>query len=256
MNPTKRITADVIGCGIDIVDWGQAIDRIKSWADNRESKYVCICNAHSVVTARHDPNFMNVIKNADMATPDGAPVAWLIRKLSATQQARINGPDLMWRYCSEAADRGESIYLYGGQPSTLEKLKSVLNSRFKNLIIAGSYSPPFRALSKEEDDEVVDRINASGAGTVWVSLGCPKQEQWMAEHRGRINAVMIGVGAAFDYHAGTIKRAPLWMQKNGLEWLHRLCSEPRRLWRRYFVTNSLFILHAGHQLASKTFRNS
>ena len=115
-------------------------------------------------------------------------------------------------------------------------------------MIAGAYSPPFRPLTAEEDQAVIEQINTSGAGSVWVSLGCPKQEKWMAEHRGKINAVMVGVGAAFDYHAGTIQRAPLWMQHAGLEWLHRLCSEPRRLWRRYFVTNSLFILLASKQL--------
>jgi N-acetylglucosaminyldiphosphoundecaprenol N-acetyl-beta-D-mannosaminyltransferase len=168
--------------------------------------------------------------------------------MGVEEQERINGPDLMWRYCAEAAQRNESIYLYGGQQETLDILQRKLLVQFPGLKIAGAYSPPFRALSVDEDSAVVDAINASGAGTVWVSLGCPKQEKWMAEHRGRINAVMIGVGAAFDYHAGTIQRAPLWMQRNGLEWLHRLCSEPRRLWKRYLVTNSLFVIHACRQL--------
>lgn len=244
----SRATCSVIGAPIDSLSWETALSRIANWAASRESRYICICNAHSVVTARQDATFARVIREADMATPDGAPVAWLMRKLGAAGQARVNGPDLMWRYCAEAASRDESIYLYGGQQATLDVLQARLLQEFPGLKIAGAYSPPFRALTTEEDDAVVEAINASGAGTVWVSLGCPKQEQWMADHRGRVNATMIGVGAAFDYHAGTIQRAPLWMQQNGLEWLHRLCSEPRRLWRRYLVTNTLFIYYAGRQL--------
>ncbi|MGP4957333.1 WecB/TagA/CpsF family glycosyltransferase [Pseudomonas helleri] len=244
----ERNNCSVIGAPIDALSWQQVLNRLSKWAALNESRYICICNAHSVVTARQDPKFLKIICDADMATPDGAPVAWLMRRLGITNQQRINGPDLMWRYCEEAASRDESIYLYGGMPQTLETLKLKLKTQFPNLKIAGAYSPPYRKLSIEEDIAVVEAINNSGAGTVWVSLGCPKQEQWMAEHRGSINAVMIGVGAAFDYHAGTIKRAPQWMQLNSLEWLYRLCSEPRRLWKRYLVTNSLFIIYAGRQL--------
>jgi len=246
-----RTLREVIGSPIDTVTWSQTLERLSGWAAAGQSRYVCICNVHSVVTARQDEVFSDVIRKADMATPDGAPVAWLMRRLGSLGQERINGPDLMWRYCAEAARRNESIYLYGGQQRTLDILQRTLLAHFPGLMIAGAYSPPFRALTPEEDTAVVEAINDSGAGTVWVSLGCPKQEKWMAEHRGRINAVMIGVGAAFDYHAGTIQRAPRWMQRNGLEWLHRLCSEPRRLWKRYLVTNSLFIYYAGRQLLSK-----
>jgi N-acetylglucosaminyldiphosphoundecaprenol N-acetyl-beta-D-mannosaminyltransferase len=187
-----------------------------------------------------------------MATPDGAPVAWLIRKLGKVVQERINGPDLMWHYCDSATDQGGPIFLYGGSPETLMLLEKNLMNAFPDLRIAGSYSPPFRELTEQEDEEIVARINASGATTVWVSLGCPKQEMWMAAHRGRIHAVMVGVGAAFDYHAGTIRRAPVWMQDRGLEWLHRLLSEPGRLWRRYLVTNSLFIVLAARQAIFRT----
>jgi N-acetylglucosaminyldiphosphoundecaprenol N-acetyl-beta-D-mannosaminyltransferase len=250
-NDKDRELCEVIGTPIEVVTWENALARLHQWAKGLESRYVCICNVHSVVTARQDTEFARVVREADMATPDGAPVAWLMRKLGAPGQQRINGPDLMWRYCAQAAKREESIYLYGGQQHTLDVLLRRLLHEFPGLKIAGAYSPPFRPLSVEEDRQVVDTINASGAGTVWVSLGCPKQEQWMAAHRGRINAVMIGVGAAFDYHAGTIKRAPPWMQKNGLEWLHRLASEPQRLWRRYLVTNSLFIWFAVRQLLAR-----
>ncbi len=245
---TSRVTASVIGSPIDCVDWEGSLARLQLWASEHESRVVCICNAHSVVTARQDKEFAAAVNSADMATPDGAPVAWLMRRLGASGQERINGPDLMLKYCEAAAKRGESIYLYGGAETTLSILRDQLPKRFPGLVIAGSHSPPFRALTEEEDAAIVRDINDSGAGTVWVSLGCPKQEKWMAAHRGRINGVMIGVGAAFDYHAGVISRAPLWMQNNGLEWLHRLASEPRRLWKRYFVTNTLFIWHAARQL--------
>lgn len=243
-----RAVRSVIGAPIDSLSWDAALTRLSGWAAARESRYVCICNVHSVVTARQDPAFADVVREADMATPDGAPVAWLMRRLGMASQERINGPDLMWRYCAQAAQRGESIYLYGGRQQTLDILQRRLMEAFPGLRIAGTHSPPYRPLTVAEDEAVVEAINASGAGTVWVSLGCPKQEKWMAEHRGRINAVMVGVGAAFDYHAGTIPRAPLWIQRNGLEWLHRLCSEPRRLWKRYLVTNTLFVFYAGMQL--------
>jgi len=251
MSHSKRIIRNVIGAPIDVLGWEQAVSRMSHWAAARESRVVCICNAHSVVTARQDPEFFQVISDADMATPDGAPVAWLLRMLGAMGQERINGPDLMWKFCAHAAETGESLYLYGASESTLELLVKALLESFPNLRVAGFFSPPFRPLSVDEDETVVNVINQSGAGLVLVSLGCPKQEKWMAAHRNRIQAVMVGVGAAFDYHAGTIQRAPLWMQKNGLEWLYRLASEPRRLWRRYFVTNTLFIWYASQQLLSR-----
>lgn len=246
----QRHRVRVLDAPIDVLDWAGATARIAAWASARQSRYVCITNVHSVITGRQDASFAAVLEGADMVTPDGAPVAWMLRRLGNRSQQRINGPDLMWRYCAEAAQRGEAIYLYGGTSETLALLQQRLAQELPGLRVAGAESPPFRALTVEEDRAAVERINASGAGTVWVSLGCPKQERWMAEHRGRVHAVMIGVGAAFDYHAGTIDRAPRWMQDAGLEWLHRLCSEPRRLWRRYMVTNTLFIVGAVRQLLS------
>ena len=243
-----RRTSLVLDAPIDVIDWGRAISRIQNWARYRESRYVCICNVHSVVTATQDTRFGDVVRQADMATPDGAPVAWMLRKLGHSGQQRISGPDLMWKYCELAAGSGESIYLYGGTDETLTILKQKLVEAFPALIIAGAYSPPFRELSADEDAAAVAAINNSGAGLVWVSLGCPKQEHWMALHRGRVQAVMIGVGAAFEFHAGIFARAPLWMQRCGLEWVHRLWSQPGRLWKRYLVTNTLFMLLALRQL--------
>jgi N-acetylglucosaminyldiphosphoundecaprenol N-acetyl-beta-D-mannosaminyltransferase len=241
----------VLNASIDVIRWPEALQVIQGWASRHESRYVCICNVHSVVTATQDAEFERVINEADLATPDGAPIAWMLRRFGFPQQQRINGPDLMVKYCEQAALRGESVFLYGGTPETLRRLQPALRERFPALKIAGAISPPFRSLTPAEDDEVIAAINASKAGTVWVSLGCPKQEKWMAAHRHRIQAVMIGVGAAFDYHAGTTRRAPLWMQNHGLEWLHRMASEPARLTGRYMQTNSIFLFKALRQLASR-----
>jgi len=243
----NRVTVDVIGSPIDVLGWSDAVQRLGVWSRERRSRVGCICNAHSLVTARQDAAFAQVLQRADLCTPDGAPVAWMLRRLGHPGQPRINGPDLMWRYCGWAAEHGESIYLYGGSPDTLQRLQARLCEAHPGLRIAGAWAPPFRPLTDEEDRAAVDAINASGAGTVWVGLGCPKQELWMQAHRGRVQALMLGVGAAFDYHAGTLRRAPPWMQHAGLEWLHRLLSEPRRLWRRYLVTNTLFTAAALRQ---------
>ena len=239
---------EVLGAPIDALSWYGVLSRIAGCATHKESRIVCLCNVHSVVMASKSIEFGQVIAQADMATPDGAPIAWMVRHLRRTTQPRINGPDLMCRYCREAQLRSEPIFLFGSTETTLALLKVKLLEAYPNLIIAGAVSPPFRSLTPEEDSVVVDQINASGAGVVFVSLGCPKQELWMAGHRNRVLAVMIGVGAAFDYHAGTIKRAPKLMQDLGLEWFHRLVSEPRRLWRRYLVTNTIFMLLALKQL--------
>lgn len=250
-----RAGAYVLGAFIDAVDWTATIKTIATWASAGVSRYVCICNVHSVVTASRDRAFRDVLNAADMATPDGAPIAWMLRRLGYREQSRINGPDLMWRYLAEAEKSGQSVYFYGSTEPTLGKLRQAIAKAFPRLVIAGMCSPPFRELSAFEDAEQVAAINASSAGVVFVGLGCPKQEHWMASHRGAVQAVMIGVGAAFDYHAGTIRRAPLWMQQNGLEWLHRLLSEPRRLWRRYLSTNTAFIWRATVQLVAERARN-
>lgn len=251
MDPSRH-TAPVIGVPIDVLDWQTAIRRIGTWGIARESRYVCICNVHSVVTAAFDSDFSRVTSEADMATCDGAPVTWMLRQLGSPLQRRINGPDLMWRYCAAFGRHGAKVYLYGGQASTLALLSDRMLKEFPGLNIVGSYSPPYRELTAEEMAADAKRINNSGAHVVFVSLGCPKQEHWMARQRGKINSVMVGVGAAFDYHAGTVTRAPLWMQHRGLEWLYRLYCEPRRLWKRYLFTNAVFVLLAtGQWLASR-----
>lgn len=245
--PADRVRVPVLGVPIDGLSWAQALDWLMEGARQRPSRYVAICNVHVVVSAVQDANFLAVIQGADMATPDGAPVAWMMRRLGYRDQPRISGPDLMWALCQRAAEEGVGVYCYGSTPETLERLRQNLLAAFPALRLTVE-SPPFRPLTVEEDAAVVGRINASGAGLVFVGLGCPKQERWMAEHRGRIRAVMLGVGAAFDFHAGTVRRAPRWMREHGLEWLHRLCTEPRRLWKRYLVTNTVFVVLAAWQL--------
>lgn len=237
-----RRIAKVLGVPIDRIAWQDALGQLTQWGAERRSAVVCICNVHMTVTAGQDAALGEALAAADMVTPDGAPVAWAIRRAGYASQERINGPDLMWRYLAEAERLGQVVFFYGGMDDTLAALKASMLAAFPDLKIGGMVSPPFRALTAEEDQADVDLINAAGTAVLFVGLGCPKQEKWMHAHRGRINAVMVGVGAAFDYHAGTIKRAPLWMQRWGLEWFHRLCSEPRRLWKRYLVTNTLFIL--------------
>lgn len=212
---------------------------------------VCFTNAHSLVTARQDAALARALAGAQMCLPDGAPVAWLLGRVLGHAQPRVSGPDLMWAYLEQAAATGEAVFLYGGSPSTLAALQDRLGRALPALRIAGAVSPPFRPLQADEDQAMVESINASGARTVWVGLGCPKQELWMHEHLGRIRPVMLGVGAAFDFHAGSLARAPRWMQAAGLEWLHRLLQEPRRLWRRYLHTNAAFVGAAAAQLLKR-----
>jgi len=243
-----RERQDVIGAPIDVVYWGGAVATLLRWAAARESRYVCACNVHAVVTAQRDERLAAAVRGADLVVPDGAPVAWLMRKSGVTAQQRVSGPDLMWRYFAAAALYGESIFLLGGSLETLARLKTRIESAFPGLRVVGTHSPPFRVLTEQEDEAVVRMLNDSGATTVWVALGCPKQEIWMAAHRDRVRSVLIGVGAAFAFHAGTTPRAPRWMQRLSLEWLHRLLSEPRRLWRRYLTTNTVFVVAAMRQL--------
>lgn len=249
-----RTTVGVLGSAIDALSWQDALDRIAVWAERYESRYVCACNTHSLVTASQDPGFREVINAADMAVPDGMPIAWSLSHLGFPAQERISGPDLMLRLCEHAAALGLPVFLFGSSPSTLQLLTGNLLATLPDLHIAGTHSPPFRQPSPAEDEEVIELINASGAAIVFIGLGCPKQERWMAQHRGRIHAVMVGVGAAFDFHAGVVQRAPRWMQQRGLEWLYRLLKEPRRLWRRYLTTNTLFVLRIARQFLTEHVR--
>lgn len=248
-----RTRSRVLRAQIDALTMVEAQERVLRWARRRESRYVVCANAHVVVAASADPDYGWAIDGADLTTPDGAPVAWMLRRLGHAAQARLSGPDLMWTLLERCAWDGVAVYFYGAGTETLRRLLARATAEFPTLSVAGAESPPFRPPTLEEDDEVVQRINRSGAALVFVGLGCPKQECWMAQHRGRVQAVMLGVGAAFDFHAGTVSRAPAWMRDHGLEWLHRLASEPGRLWKRYLLTNSAFMFGATRQLLARQF---
>ncbi len=245
-------SAQLLGSYIDAISWEQAGTRIMQWAIEGSSRVVCACNVHTLINSRTDAELANAIASADMRTPDGAPLAWLMRKLGWPEQQRISGPDLMWYLLGEAQRLGIPIFLLGSTPSTLDQLSNQLRISFPQLILAGIFSPPFRPLNPQEHAELSQMIINSGARIVFVGLGCPKQEKWMASHRDNLPVVMIGVGAAFDYHAGTLPRAPASLQHVGLEWLYRLVVEPVRLCRRYLVTNTLFLLSLPGQLWKRT----
>ena len=241
----------VLGTWVDALSWKDAIEQVAAWGAVRASRYVCVCNVHSIVTARHDVELRQALDGADLSTSDGAPIAWAMRRLGITSQERIAGPDLMWRYLHHAERVGQQIFLYGSTEETLHRLRDAIARDFPRMDIRGMLSPRFGPRLPAEDAADILAINASRAHLVFVSLGCPKQEKWMAEHRGKINAVMIGVGAAFDFHSGLKSRAPLWWQRHGLEWLYRLGMEPRRLSRRYLVTNTLFMIGFAKQLIAR-----
>jgi N-acetylglucosaminyldiphosphoundecaprenol N-acetyl-beta-D-mannosaminyltransferase len=201
-----------------------------------------------VMESYDGPAFRALVNAADLVTPDGMPLVWTLRRKGYPRQERVYGPELTLRVCQETAREGISVGFYGGHPEALKALVENLKARFPGLRVAYAYSPPFRPLTPEEDRAVVEAINTSGARILFVGLGCPKQERWMAEHRGRVKAVMLGVGAAFDHHAGRVRQAPPWMQRLGLEWAFRLLQEPRRLWKRYVKHNPRFLWLVAREL--------
>ncbi len=248
-----RSRCEILGTHVDAVDIEQALVIAAGWMAQRESRYICHVNVHALITAAQDEKFRRVLNIADLTAADGMPLVWLMRRRGFRRQTRLSGPDFMWRLCERAAREGLGVYLYGGAPQVLSRLHDQLTAAFAGLRIVGVCSPPFRPLLRAEQEEIIARINASGAHVVFVGIGCPKQERWMSRHRGRARALMVGVGAAFDYHAGVVTRAPPWMQAHGLEWLHRLCADPRRLWRRYLATNTLFVMLLARQLLRHPF---
>lgn len=235
--------ANILGVGISAVNMGIALDEIDRWIVRQEAHYVCVTPVHSVMECHRDPILRSIFNKSGLTTPDGMPIVWLCRQKGYRNVGRVYGPDLMLALCERSLAKGYSHFMYGGTEKTLEQLAKNLSDRFPGLSICGSYAPPFRALTPEENQDIVTTINAARPDIVWVGLGAPKQERWMAAHIDWLNApVLIGVGAAFDFHAEVKRQAPLWMQRNGLEWFFRLLTEPRRLWKRYLIDNSLFVL--------------
>ena len=234
---------DVFGVGISSTTYDEAQAVVMRAAKARHSASVTHISSHGLTMAARDRKFREVINSFDIAAPDGQPVRWSLKWFHKQKLAdRCYGPELMIRLCRAAAKEGVSIYLYGSSPDVLERLAENLEDECPGLKIAGTESPPFRALSDEETQAAIDRINRSGAGLVFLGLGCPRQDQFASKHKHQIKAVQLAVGAAFDFHAGNKKMAPSWMQRHGLEWFFRLTQEPKRLWRRYLVIHTTFAL--------------
>jgi N-acetylglucosaminyldiphosphoundecaprenol N-acetyl-beta-D-mannosaminyltransferase len=233
---------NILGVGVSAITMAQAQAAVDAWIAQRQQHYICVTNVHVIMECQRDAALRRIQNAAGLVTPDGIPLVWYCHFKGYRHVERVYGPDLMLALCEHSLVRGYRHYFYGGAAGVHERLAQRLQQRFPGLHVAGGYSPPFRPLSAEEDEQIVAMINAAAPDIVWVGLGAPRQEHWLAAHTGRLHApVLVGVGAAFDFHSGLKRQAPRWMQRSGLEWLFRLLTEPRRLWRRYLVYNPLFV---------------
>ncbi len=239
---------DVLGVGISAVDQRAAIQELSRWIDDDEHHYVCVTGVHSVMESQADPELLTIHNQSGLTVPDGMPMVWAGRWAGFRHMNRVPGPDLMPAVCAEGVDRGWSHFLYGGAEGVADLLAERLRRRVPGLEIVGTYCPPFRSLTDAEEDEVVARLNGSGADIIWIGLGAPKQERWMHRMMPRLSAnAVLGVGAAFDFNAGLLPRAPALMQRAGMEWLYRLLKEPRRLASRYLRNNPRFVVRILHR---------
>jgi N-acetylglucosaminyldiphosphoundecaprenol N-acetyl-beta-D-mannosaminyltransferase len=233
-----------LGVRVDAIQIPEVVTLMEQWIDKRDyCHYVAVTGMHGVTEAQHDPEFKKVLNDADLVVPDGMPLVWLGRLRGFRMPRRVYGPELMATFCQRTASKGYRHFFYGGTPGLPEQLSENLKRLMPELQVAGTFSPPFGRVTPEEDQAIVEMINASSADVIWVGLSEVKQDTWMNAHRGRLNAsVLVGVGAAFDFLAGTKRQAPEWMRENGLECLFRLFHEPKRLWRRYLVYGSEFLV--------------
>jgi N-acetylglucosaminyldiphosphoundecaprenol N-acetyl-beta-D-mannosaminyltransferase len=236
---------------VDATSYAETADAVIDLAESGAGGTVCVATVHMVMEAFDDPAFQRLVNAADRVTPDGVPLVWALRLLGVPQAKRVYGPTLTPIICARAELLGIPVGFYGGSQQVLDALLERLRERFPRLEIAFAFSPPFRPLSDEEERRVTETIDGSGARILFVGLGCPKQERWMASHRETLSCAMLGVGAAFDFLAGTKPQSPRWMQRAGLEWLFRFCVEPRRLWRRYLVHNPRFLFRFALELARR-----
>jgi len=234
----------ILGVRVSPTSYTSATAQIRTWALDGESRGVNATGVHGVMEAHDSPDFRKILNRADMITPDGMPLVWMLRLKGVKGQTRVYGPTLMLHVLEMAANEQIPVGFYGADEPTLEILVKRMRERFPGLNVAYAYSPPFRTLDEQESAKIAEEITASGVRILFVGLGCPKQEKWIVEHKGKVSAVMIGVGAAFDFHAGIKPQAPTWMQAIGMEWFFRLLHEPRRLARRYLYNNPRFILLA------------
>jgi N-acetylglucosaminyldiphosphoundecaprenol N-acetyl-beta-D-mannosaminyltransferase len=238
---TLMLKQDLFSMSFNVAPYNSFINEIVARSKSFSSEFVCVANVHMLVESFLDRNFASVVNNADIVTPDGVPITWALRLLDGIKQDRVAGMDLLPDLLSRCSTENLPVYFYGGTQTMLDKTDAFVKQNYPALNVAGMYSPPFRKLTEAEDQAVADQINASGARIVFVVLGCPKQEKWMASMKGKINAVMIGIGGALPVLVGMQKRAPKWIQNIGMEWGYRLAQDPKRLFKRYLVTNSIFI---------------
>lgn len=239
---------NVLGVRVNAINMNLTLDMIGNWISNGIRNYVCVRDVHGVVRCQESETLRRIHNQAGLVTPDGVPLVWLARLAGFRNVERVCGRDLMLALCERSAATGYRHFLYGAAPGIAQRLAANLQRRFPGLRIVGTYSPPFRPLTALEEDDITSIINTARADVVWVGLSTPKQEEWMARYVSRLNGVLIGVGAAFDFHAGAVKQAPRWMQRSGFEWLFRVLMEPRRLWRRYGIVIPLFLLHTFNQV--------
>ena len=233
----------ILDVPVSIINMSVALDTIVEWIRARRAHYICVRDVHGIMRAQDDAELKRIHYEAGLVTPDGMPLVWISRWRGHRTVSRVCGADLVSALCERSVQTGARHYFYGGKPGVAERMAAALTKRFPGLQVAGMGTPPFRALSSAEDEAAVAEISKTNPDIVWVGLSTPKQEYWMRDHVGRIpGATLIGVGAAFDFYAGDVKRAPRWMHLLGLEWLHRLLSEPRRLWRRYLLLAPRFVM--------------
>ena len=244
LEQAKRSSFQVLGVRVDAVQIPDTIAQMEEWIrERRQSHYIAVTGMHGVTEGQHDDSFKRVLNSADLVVPDGMPLVWLGRLRGFPIRCRVYGPELMMTFCQETASKGYRHFFFGGTPGLPERLSESLRRRIPALQIAGTFSPPFGQVSSEEDEATCAMINATRPDVVWVGLSEIKQDTWMYEHREKLNApVLVGIGAAFDFLAGTKRQAPAWMRENGLEWLFRFLQEPRRLWRRYLVYGAEFLV--------------
>lgn len=237
----KLKTCNILGVKINVTNMNDTVKVITENLDNIKGNYICVSNVHTTVMSHEDESYKDIQNGGFMALPDGKPLSIVSKKRGFKEAERVTGPDLMEEIFNISEENGYSHYFYGSTQETLDILEEKLKEKYPNMKIAGMYSPPFRTLTEEEDKKIVADINKTNPDFIWVGLGAPKQEIWMSKQKNRVNGLMLGVGAGFDYHAENISRAPKWMQNLSLEWIYRLMQDPKRLYKRYFYTNSKFI---------------
>lgn len=234
-------TCNILGVNITVTNLNKTIKYIEENLEELRGNYICVSNVHTTVTAYEDYEYRKIQNGGALALPDGKPLSIVSRRRGFRNAERVTGPDLMGELFKESEEKGYKHYFYGSTEETLKLLKLKLKEKYPKLNIVGMYSPPFKSQVSIENDDILNKINSNEVDFLWIGLGAPKQEKWMSIHKDKVNVIMIGVGAGFDYFADKIKRAPMWMQKYSLEWLYRLIQDPKRLFKRYFVTNIKFI---------------